>query len=1038
MRLNMKSMIWKSTFREIRQSLGRFFAILAIVALGVGFFSGLKVTQKAMVATTEQYWDETAFYDYRLLSEVGFSKEDEEVFREQKEVLAAEGAVSFDIICQEGSGAERVLRAHSITEQVNKPVLTAGRMPQKASECVVDAHMYDASVIGKKIRISEENDTGDAKHFAYREYEVTGVAQSPLYIQFERGNTSVGNGRINGFLYLLPEAFDVDYYTEIYVKFEPDFPLYSEAYDAYIKEKTDAWETLAAQRAQIRYQTVLADTKKELADGKKELAEKKAEAEEKFAEAKKELDDAKEQLDDGERQLAAAKKKLADAPEQLRQKEEELAKAEQTIAEKEMQISQAEIGIGIGYAQGIGAMSDLLNQASEGMFSGETTAFSGGMADDIPADATAQIAEVKQQIADGKAQIAAAKARIADGKKALRAAAEDLEKGKTELRVKEREFNEGKEKYEKGKQEYDENWKTYREEIADAEKQIADGEQALADLKDPQAYVLDRNTNIGYACFESDSGIVDGIADIFPVFFFLVAALVCITTMNRMVEEQRTQIGVLKALGYAERTIMAKYLFYSGSAAVIGCVAGFFGGTFFLPKVIWYAYGMMYQVDALVYVFDWKLAAISLAVSLLCSAGTTWVSCRLELSEAAASLMRPKAPKAGKRVILEYLPFFWKRLKFLQKVSLRNIFRYKKRFFMMIIGISGCTALLVTGYGVKDSVTGIAQQQFQEIQIYDISMTCSREIGTKEQQKLEELKKEGVSEYLFVSDANMDLESDGKIKSVAVITAAPDADITPYLNLHTKAQEAIAYPKKGEAVISNKIAEQFHIRVGDEITLSDADRKTIHAKVSGINRNFIYNYVYLSADTYEEQMGKAPEYKTAYINAAEDADTHLLGMKLMGMDGAASVSVNSDQMDFFANMMSSMDLIVLVIIACAAGLAFIVLYNLTNINITERVREIATIKVLGFYEKETSAYVFRENTLLSFLGALLGLLLGVLLHRFVMSQITVDMVSFDVHIRWESYVYSLGLTMLFTWFVSRMMRKKLDRISMTESLKSVD
>ena len=550
--------------------------------------------------------------------------------------------------------------------------------------------------------------------------------------------------------------------------------------------------------------------------------------------------------------------------------------------------------------------------------------------------------------------------------------------------------------------------------------------------------MLGRDTNVGYVCFESDSGIVDGVADVFPIFFFLVAALVCVTTMNRMVEEQRTQIGVLKALGYSEHTIMAKYMFYSGSAALTGCVAGFALGTVMFPKVIWYAYGMLYKMESLVYVFDWKLAVISVTVSLICSVGTTFVSVRRELTEVAAELMRPKTPKAGKRVFLEYLPFIWKRLKFLQKVSMRNIFRYKKRFFMMVVGISGCSALLVTGFGVRDSVTGIITQQYTQIQTYDIGITYSSSVAQKQKDELENKEKDGVKNFVFVAEKSMDLVGEEKTKSVSLIMADPDSDITPFINLHTEKKEPIAFPQKGETVISAKVADELGIKTGDTVTLQDSDMKTLKVTVSGVCENFVYNYVYLSADTYVEQMKAEPEYKTAFVSVSEGTDAHLLGTALMAMADVAAVNISQDDMKRFSSMMSSMDLIVAVIILCAAGLAFIVLYNLTNINITERVREIATIEVLGFYENETAAYVFRENTILTFLGALVGLVLGIFLHRFVMSQIVVDMVSFDVHVKQISFLYSLVLTMVFTWFVDRLMRKKIDAISMTESLKSVD
>ena len=556
-------------------------------------------------------------------------------------------------------------------------------------------------------------------------------------------------------------------------------------------------------------------------------------------------------------------------------------------------------------------------------------------------------------------------------------------------------------------------------------------------MEKPDTYVLGRDTNIGYVCFESDSNIVEGIANVFPVFFFLVAALVCITTMNRMVEEQRTQIGVLKALGYGEFTIITKYMFYSGSAALAGALIGFLGGTWIFPRVIWTAYGIMYRLEPLVYVFDGTLAVISLLVALFCSVGTTWLSCRMELSEVAAQLMRPKAPKAGKRVFLERIPFIWKRLKFLKKVSVRNIFRYKKRLVMMVLGISGCTALLVTGFGIKDSIANVASQQFGEIQTYDLSISFSEEMTKEDTTWLEE---QGImdDQYALVMEKTMDIVTDAGRKSVNLVVLKDSDSMSSYINLHRADGEPIAFPGAGEVVLTEKIAENLKVGVGDTITLQDDKMESIVVKVSGISRNFVYNYAYIDNATYLDNMGGLPEYRTAYLNLLEEQDAHVLAAALMKGENVTGVTVNADTMERFDSMMKSLDLIVVVVILCAAGLAFIVLYNLTNINITERIREIATIKVLGFYPRETSSYVFRENTLLTAMGTVVGLVLGYFLHRFVMSQINIDMIAFDVHILPISYLYSVILTFLFAWLVNRMMSGKLEKISMTESLKSVD
>lgn len=1206
----MKSTMWKSTFREVKMSFGRFFAIMAIIALGVSFFAGLKVAKTAMVRTTQYYLEENAFYDFRLLSTMGFEKKDVDFFQSQEEVKAAEGSITFDILCRNETGNEMVVKAHSLTEKVNGVKLVDGRMPENKNECVADSNLFTASQIGEKLVLSQDNEEEDLEHFIDREYTIVGLVQSSSYIQFERGNTSLGNGRVAGFIYLLQESFDVDYFTEIYVKFDKEFPLYSEEYDNYIEGKNAQWEVLAEFAAASRRDSLLADAREELADARKELEDKKSDAQKELADARKELEEAQEELSDGRRKLEDAQKELADGRKTLEDKKAEILEAQEKLTEEEQKLADGEkevqdglknweeqnqivesakaklnakeqelesqavalevaaselasseaqlqvreeetAGIALELEQQenllnqqqkeledqearINGQEELVNQQEEALNAQEKELLDQfGI---VPEEAAAQIVRGRQeitayreqikagrkqletgkaqlnayqeqlnagkeQLAAGREQLASARAQLeagklelekgreliadyrrqaedgrtqledadkqlaagwmqlqegqttvvngrkqledarqelADGQKQLEDAEKELQEGAKELAGKKQEFENGKAEYEEGLQDYQKAASDFDSEVVDAEKKLADAEREIADVEEPDTYVLGRDTNVGYVLFENDSSIVEGIANIFPIFFFSVAALVCITTMNRMVEEQRTQIGVLKALGYGEGRIMTKYLFYSGSAAAAGCVAGFFGGTWLFPNVIWNAYGMMYQVDSLIYVFDWKLAVISLTVSLACSIGTTWLSCRYELFEAAAQLMRPKSPKAGKRVFLEKVPFIWKHLKFLHKVSFRNIFRYKKRFFMMVAGISGCTALLVTGFGIKDSIANVAGQQFDEIQIYDVSVNFTDPVTESVQQELMQAVGEQVQELLPVLEKTMDLEAGNQMKSVNLVVSQSDADITPFLNLHTTQEKPLSFPGDGEAVLSHKLAETYGIKVGDIIVLRNDSMKTIMATVTGVNENYIYNYVYINENTYQNQTGNAPEYKTIYVNMKEGTNAHQFSAELMKLDTVSNVTVNEDTKERFNSMMKSLDLIVLVVILCAAGLAFIVLYNLTNINITERVREIATIKVLGFYKKETASYVFRENIILTLIGTAVGLILGHYLHLFVMNEINIDMVAFAVVVKPFSFLYSVLLTFAFAWFVNFIMRGKLEKISMTESLKSVD
>lgn len=1005
----MKSIMRKTTLREIRQSLGRYLAIFAIVALGVGLFAGLKVTRTVMVESANDYLQKHQLFDYRLLSTLGFEEEDVQTLRQLEHVRAAEGAVAADILYVNGTGNEGVVKAHSLTEHINGIELVAGRMPRSADECIVDSNRYDETALGSRITLSENNAQEDLEHFTCREYTIVGVAQASTYIQFERGNTSLGNGRIDGFLYLLPEGFQTQYYTEIYVKFDNDDTIYSKQYETYMAQRETLWEQYCRELGERRYQAIVRQAQEELADARAELDRERTDAQAELDRAREELLNAQAELDRGEEELAKGEAELDDHRVQLQREADSLASARAALEQQKTQLA------------GIEQM--LASQSYTGNASEETA-----------------LTDTDAQLAAARLQLEQAERQLEEGEAALEDAEGQLADARTELEENRQTLEEAREETARGWEDYHSASQELEEKIAEAQSDIERAQADIAALERPVTYVLGRDTNVGYTLFEKDSSIVDGIANVFPVFFFLVAALVCMTTMNRMVEEQRTQIGVLKALGYGDGQIMGKYLFYSGSAALGGCLTGYFMGICLFPLVIWQAYGMMYRLGDIRFVSDWTTGLLCLAAAILCSMGTTWASCRHELREAAAGLMRPKAPRAGKRILLERLAFIWNHLKFLHKVSIRNIVRYKKRFFMMVLGISGCTALLVTGLGIRDSVSGIADRQYEDIQTFLLNITLS-DSGPEETaafyRQLETLLAAQGGEYTCAMEQAMDAETGDAVKAVDLIVAENPEEIRAYIDLHTSRGESLSYPGPGEILICEKLADQYHLRIGDTLRLYDGNRRELPVTVSGICENYIYNYVYISRETYESTLGEM-SCRNVYVNLPPDVDVHEVGAAVMNLENVASVQINADMQVRFSSMMGSINYIVILVIGCAAALAFIVLYNLNNINITERIREIATIKVLGFYRRETSSYVFRENIVLTAIGCGLGLFLGKLLHLYVMHEVDIDMIFFDMRIEMASYILSILLTFAFTWAVNRIMAGKLDRINMAESLKSVD
>ncbi len=545
----------------------------------------------------------------------------------------------------------------------------------------------------------------------------------------------------------------------------------------------------------------------------------------------------------------------------------------------------------------------------------------------------------------------------------------------------------------------------------------------------PQVYLFTRKENIGYGRYENDTEIVAGIANVFPVFFFLVAILVCVTTMSRMVDEERTQMGVMQAMGYSTSSIAMKYVLYAGSAALLGWFFGFFGGIWLIPQIIWVAYGITYHFSELSYGVDWPLALLTLAISLLSSVGAAEYSCHHELQLPPARLLRPRVPQEGKRILPEKIKFIWKRLTFLQKVSVRNVARYKKRMFMMVLGISGCTALLVAGFGIRDAVVQLVDHQYDDVLKYDMEVGFNTPMDSNAAVKF--MEKNGLEDEhcLFAYSGGVEIPLRKRSLSAPVIAPAT-TEIKSFFHLH-RGEEELTFPAKGEALINIKLSQKAGVGTGSFLVVENSKGTRVKLRVSGVFDNYVDHYLFVSPQTYLDSFGHA-QIKTAYIHTEGTVTA------LMEYPKVSFVTVKADIRNRIENSMKSINAIVVLIVVCAAALAFIVLYNLTNINITERLREIATIKVLGFYAKEAASYVLRENILLTIIGAAVGLFLGKGLHALVVNMIVVDYMFFSTNITMWSFLLAAALTFVFTFVVNLVMLSKLDKIHMAESLKTVE
>lgn len=848
-------MLLRSILRTIRSTLVRYLAILAIIALGVGFFVGLRVTEESMIKTADGYLSDLRLYDYRLVSTLGFTDDDVTAFSALAGIEGAFGFVSRDVLYQKDDGTSDALHAHMLLDGVNGLDLVAGRLPTAKDECVLDAKFAGADKIGTYLSLSDSNTDETKAYFTETRYTVVGIANASAYINFERGGTSLSDGTVSGFVYLTPEGFQYDgIYTEIYLTLSARNAIYSDEESAALDAVRDAVETLLSERANARYDAIRAD---------------------------------------GER-----------------------------------------------------------------------------------------------QIADGQAKLDALRPLMTE------------------------------------------------EQIADAEARLAAERAALDALKAPTVYALDRLSNVGFASLKNDTAIVSGVAKVFPFFFFLVAALVCITTMTRMVGEGRTQNGTLKALGYGNGAILSQYLIYAGSASLFGCVIGFLLGSRLLPLALWKVYGIMYSIERPVaYVLDWGLFAACTAAFLAAALGATVFVCYRDLRETAAGLIRPKAPTAGKKILLELIPALWNRFRFLHKISLRNIFRYRGRMLMTVLGIGGCTALLLTGFGIRDSIRPVVENQYDKIQRFDASVSFFG--GLDDEARASFLAESaGVSERtVFLYTEKMSALVGAGETDISLIV--PEESLDGLVDLHS-GKTPIAYPGIGEVAVNARFAEEAGLSVGDTLTLRDAEERTLTLRISAVFDNYIYDYAYIAKTTLTEAFGTETLPNTAYIRFPSGADAGASGAALRSIDGVSNVLLSEEMKTRVGSMLDSLDYIVLIVLVCAGALSFTVLYNLTNITIAERTRELATVKVLGFYPREQNAYVFRENIVLTALSCVVGLPLGVALHRYVMAQIQISSIYFGHALSPWSFLIAVAITFVFTILVDLTLIGKIRRINMAEALKAIE
>ncbi len=956
-------------------------------------------------------------------------------------------------------------------------------MPEEENECLVEQNFLLANnkKIGDKITLDVEmqtNDDGeDVEYLKQKELTIVGTVQSPLYVSTDRGTSDLGAGKVNYYIYVPEENINTkDIYTNIYmtVKDAKEYKTSSNNYEDYIEEVEDSIEGIKEERENARQKTLIDKAQEKVDEAEEELNTEKADAEKQIADAEKEIEDGKKEIEDAEKEISENKKKadkeFKDAEEEIKNAKNTVNKSEEKLKTKEeeanktfenlekqkeeLQTNLNTVNVGLEeintqYNNIVKLLENPeLTATEKAMYEAQKTALETKKKEleETKTQLQAGIKEIDDGIETGKQEIENGKKEIENAKKEIEKNEETLKKTKNttyaQIEDAEEEVAEAKEELANGEKELNDSKAEFEEKIAEAEEKLTDAKEKIADIEKPTWYILDRNENAGYVSFIQDTDSIENLGRVFPVVFFVVAALISLTSMTRMVEEHRMQIGTLKALGYNKFHIMLKYVIYAALACVIGGILGMSVGFVLIPKVIWLMYDITYEITDISLSFNFAYGGLGLILISLCIIGATIYTILRALRHEPATLMRPKAPKSGNRVMLEKIPFIWKRLNFIQKVTVRNIFRYKKRFFMTIIGILGCTALILTGFGLKDSVTQIVPKQFGEIFVYDMQITL-KDTLTEEQEKefIEYLnQKEEVEKLanLYMTSGtviNQDLSED-----VQIVVAEDLNNLEGLINIYDIETEEKASLAENEIGLTDKACELLNVTVGSTIILRNSDDEEFEVKISNIIEDYVQHYVFITKATYENIFNKTYDDNVVLIRNVEltEEESDALATELMDRNEVASVTNMTSFAEDIEETLKLLNYVVLVLIVSAGLLAFVVLYNLANVNISERVRELATIKVLGFYDREVYDYVARETIILTIIGILLGLGFGFFLTNFILGTCEINMLRFPKIIHVASYFYSALITIAFTIIVNIATYFALKKIDMIESLKSIE
>ena len=1012
-------LLFKNSFIKIRKSLGRFFSLIFIVALGSAFFAGVRETSSDMIRTVDNYYDTYSLMDYRIVSTMGLTEDDVLSLKKLLHVDKVVPGYSFETVVNGDA-----TKIYGYLDDINQVAIIEGRELQNENEILVERGTY---ALGDTITL--ESDVLD--FVKSTTYTVVGIVDSPMYIYENKGISTVSDGKLDTFMYILPSNFTLEYYTEVYLtaKDSVSKTAYQDDYKETVSYLNDELVELKPIRETARYEEILAEAMQEIYDAEDELNKQKQENDQKFAEAKAELDNSEALLNQGWADYNNGKATL----------ENTRASMEKTFADtrSELEAGEANLNASLAsYGISIEEVPSMIKTLKSQVSSLEAL-----LATLDPESAEYQAYSVQLQTiqtsVSGLEQINEAKATLDNGRKELEEGeatwTREYNASLASLNSAYQELIDGEAELDAGRASYDANYATYLAEIQDAEQQIADARAEVANLEKPVWYLFDREDIPGYTTFYDSATKIDSIAAVFPIFFILVAFLMGMNTMTRMIEEERGEIGLFISLGYSKAKIITSYLFYVFLATSIGLVLGLTVGYLIVPIIIYRVYVSMFVLPDLELYFNVLMSTIIAIVCFGAMSLVTYITANRNFKYMPANLLRPEAPKMGKKVLLEKIHFLWKRLSFTWKVTVRNLFRYKKRIVMTLIGISGCTALLLTGFGIQDSIGSLMDKQFGEIEAYDAIFFLDEETNEVGEEILASLNE--VNQYGILNMESFTFNANNKNIDLYLMAFQDVNSVDNFIHLKDEQGNPLTIDDYG-VILSSKTADMLNVHVGETFGIRNSENELFVLKVSGISENYVNHYAYMSENYYEQIFGE--KKYNAVMTTMDDDKISTIGNDLIDSGYFSSVQYITDSMNMFQDIIRSMNDIVLLILGFSTFLAITVLYNLTTINISERTREIATLKVLGFHDKEVSAYVYRETLVLTIFGILIGMGLGVLLNQFVMTVAETDEILFVKDIYGLSYLYTFLIMTLFTVVVQFITYFILKKINMIDSLKSVE